>query len=104
LASDGLLDLTSEELEPEVAVVPAAPVAPVVAPVAPTPTNERIVREIRRPRAGLGIRTRETVGGPSLEESNKPPSVEELDNLSDEQPGKLLQAVRQQRLGNLALK
>jgi len=99
LASDGLLDLTSEELEPEVTVVPAAPVAPVVAPVAPTPTNERIVREIRRPRAGLGIRTREAVGGPSLEESNKPPSVEELDNLSDEQLGKLLQDVRKQRLG-----
>jgi len=103
LISDGLLDLQDPNAEPEAPaepVKPAAPVAP-VAPAAPVtpPTNERIVREIRRPRAGLGIRTRETVGVVTPDESSKPPSVEELDNLSTGDIEKLLSDIRRTRLG-----
>jgi hypothetical protein len=95
------LDLQAEE-EPE-PVVPAAPAAP-AAPVTPaaassTTSNDRIVRE-RRPRAGnanLGIRTSETVARNT--EVATPPSVEELDNLSDGDVEKLLTGVRQLRLG-----
>jgi hypothetical protein len=101
LLADGLLDLQAEE-EPE-PVVPAAPAAP-AAPVTPaaassTTSNDRIVRE-RRPRAGnanLGIRTSETVARNT--EVATPPSVEELDNLSDGDVEKLLAGVRQLRLG-----
>jgi hypothetical protein len=102
LVDDGLLDLQVEE--PVVPAEPVAPAAPVaVAPVAPVPpANDRIVREFRRPRAGLGIRTRETIGSiPAVEDATKSPSADELDNLSDAELGALLQGVRKQRLGTL---
>ena len=101
LVADGLLDLQVEE-EPEPVAVPAAsaaPAAPVLPAAAPTTSNDRIVRE-RRPRAGnanLGIRTSETVA--RTLEAASPPSVEELDNLSDSDVEKLLTGVRQLRLG-----
>jgi hypothetical protein len=103
LVNDGLLDLRDEEEEAATVVVPAAPAAP-AAPVTPaaapsTTSNDRIVRE-RRPRAGnanLGIRTSETVARNT--EVATPPSVEELDNLSDGDVEKLLTGVRQLRLG-----
>jgi hypothetical protein len=102
LLTDGLLDLQAEEQEPEpvVPAAPAAPAAPVIpAAASPTTFNDRIVRE-RRPRAGnanLGIRTSETVARNA--EAATPPSVEELDNLSDGDVEKLLAGVRQLRLG-----
>lgn len=98
LLNDGLLDLQSDE--PEVPVVPTtAPAAPVTPAAAPTTSNDRIVRE-RRPRAGranLGIRASETVARDV--EPATPPSVEELDNLSDDAIGKLLGDIRKSRLG-----
>jgi len=103
LVSDGLLDLQDNSPEPEAPaepVKPAAPAAP-VAPVKPAapPEDERIVRLTRRPRAGLGIRTRETVSVTPSVESDKSPSVEELDNLSTGDIEKLLSDIRRQRLG-----
>lgn len=101
LVNDGLLDLRAAELEPE-PVVPAAPAAPATpatpAVADPTTSNDRIVRA-RRPRAGnanLGIRVSETVARNT--EAATPPSVEELDNLSDAEVEKLLNGVRQSRL------
>lgn len=96
LVNDGLLDLQAEYSEPEPVVVPAAPVIPAAA--TQTTSNDRIVRE-RRPRAGnanLGIRTSETVARNA--EAATPPSVEELDNLSDGEIETLLGDVRRSRL------
>ena len=104
LGNDGLLDLQAEEATPaeevEPAVEPVVEVKP-VAPAVPTTTNERIVRETRRPRVGsgnLGIRSRDTIGA-VIDDSGKPPSAEELDNLKDEEISALLAGVRKLRMG-----
>jgi len=98
LVSDGLLDLRVEEQPPtEEAPVVTAPPAAKAPAAAPTPTDERIASQVRRPRAGnanYGIRQRETVAART--EAAPPPSVEELDNLSDDEITKLLAGVRQQ--------
>jgi hypothetical protein len=100
LKSDGLLDLkveTPDEPEDPAPAAPEPPTAP--EPVTePAPPTGRIVREIRRPRAGLGIRQSTTTAGPSTETS-RPPSAEELDSLSDDAIEQLLRGVRQTRLG-----
>jgi hypothetical protein len=108
LVEDGLLDLKPEEappaevVEPEpVPVTPAKPVAP-VKPATPAPRNDRIVREVKRPRAGqgnLGIRTAETTAGSADLEDMRPPTVEELDNLKDDEVNALFANIRKLRLG-----
>jgi hypothetical protein len=103
LVNDGLLDLQDLNPEPETPaepVKPAAPVAP-AAPVKPAapPEDERIVRLTRRPRAALGIRTRETVSAVLPDESDKAPTVEEFDNMSTGDIEKLLSDIRKSRLG-----
>jgi hypothetical protein len=105
LKADGLLDLKVEPPPADpVEPVPAEPAPPKAAePVPPpaeppTPATGRIVREIRRPRAGLGIRQSATTAGPSPDPV-KPPSAEELDALSDDAIEQLLRGVRQTRMG-----
>lgn len=100
LVNDGLLDLQADEpVVPVTPAAPAAPAAPVIPAAVTTTSNDRIVRE-RRPRAGranLGIRANETIAQDV--QVATPPSVEELDNLSDGDVEKLLHGVRQLRLG-----
>ena len=81
----------SEEVEPEV-VQPAA-----AAPAAPS-EDERIVRTVRRPRAGLGLRSRDASAPAAVTE--KPPSDEDLNNLSDAEIAKLYEGVRRSRIQN----
>lgn len=88
LTESGLLTVKQEAEVETPAVVPAAP-AP-----AP-PTNERIVRTVRRPRAGLGIRPAETTAGP---EPQRSPSVDDLDSLTDKDVQDLFSGVRRERL------
>lgn len=59
------------------------------------PNDERIVRTVRRPRAGLGIRQVEATG--TVTTSPKPPSEEELENLSDKEVEALFNSVRRER-------
>ena len=103
LVNDGLLDLQDLNPEPETPAEPVKPAAPVVpaAPVKPAapPEDERIVRLTRRPRAALGIRTRETVSAVLPDESDKAPTVEEFDNMSTGDIEKLLSDIRKSRLG-----
>jgi hypothetical protein len=100
LVSDGFLELKSTEPEPEPEVAPVETVKPAVAEsaTATPPTNGRIAREERRPRAGLGIRTREAIAA-SQPGTEKPPSVEEFDNMSDEQLSKIYSDIRKSRAG-----
>ena len=60
-------------------------------------TDERIVRTETRPRAGLGIRPTDVTPAPPPE-APKPPSVEDLDNLSDEQVRQLMAGVRRTKI------
>jgi hypothetical protein len=71
-----------------------------VTSVQPAPQSERIVRTVRRPRAGLGIRPSAAASGRAPDTVNvSAPSVDELDNLSDAEFNKLysetLRAARQ---------
>lgn len=93
LAQDELLELSVEdEAAPETEEEQAVPLArPTQAPAPPAP-NPRIARVRVGPRAGLGIRTRETTSVPT--DSSRPPSAEELDNLSDAEISKLFSGVR----------
>jgi len=85
-----LVQEPAESPEDEPAVAPAAPAA---VPAATPPTNERIVRSVRRPRAGLGLRPSETTSR-TEPEAEKPPSVDELDNLSDKAISELFSGTR----------
>ena len=73
----------------------------VVESVEPAPTkppaDERIARTIRRPRAGLGIRQSDASASVTKTDQ-KPPSVEELDDLSPEQLNALMKSVVQERI------
>lgn len=60
-----------------------------------TPNDERIVRTVRRPRAGLGIRQTEATG--TVPNKPKPPSEEELENLTDTEIDALFNSVRRER-------
>lgn len=85
LAQDGFIELASNEPEQEEEEEQPAP---------PPPTpNPRIARVRVGPRAGLGIRTRETTAArePAV---NRPPSAEELDRLSDDDIQNLFSGVR----------
>lgn len=100
LLESGLLETgpAAEEETPETPAEepPSAP-APVPAarraPAPAAPADERIVRTVRRPRAGLGVHARETTASPAPE-NPQPPSVDDLDNLSDEQIAELMAGVR----------
>lgn len=96
LSEAGLLETAPPE-EPEAVVPPAEPPAPPAPAATPTPEPTRIVRETRRPRAGLGIRAAETTAGGPAAPANQPPSAEALDNESDEAINALMAGVRQAR-------
>lgn len=70
----------------ETPVVQQVPVTPAPAPVAADP---RIVSRVVQPRAGLGIRTSEATSVRT--ETAQPPSVDDLDNLTDAQIADLYQ-------------
>ena len=98
LTSSGLLETrpaeaAAPEIEPEPVI---APRAQELEPVTP-PQDERIVRTVRRPRAGLGISSKDTTTVRSSA-SEQPPSADELDNLTDEQLNALYNGVRRQRM------
>ncbi|HEX2639178.1 MAG TPA: hypothetical protein VHL50_01340 [Pyrinomonadaceae bacterium] len=85
------------------ATVAETPAEPAPAPAAPaepaTPSSGRIVRTTTAPRAGLGIRTRETSNAPAPN-TDKPLTAEEigkLDDLSDAEVDRLMTAARQAR-------
>lgn len=74
------------------------PVVPVVEAPAPTPAvpDGRIVRTETRPRAGLGIRQSEVTQ--TRPADPKPPQVEDLNNLSDEEISQLWNATRRESI------
>lgn len=78
----------AEEVE-EVETVPATPVPPARQVQPAAPQNPRIVRQTRQPRGGLGIRP--GVGSTPTPIEDRAPSVDELENLSNEQINELLQ-------------
>ena len=84
---------TEEEVEEDTPEVPAVPVRRAAAPPAKSaPQSERIVRTVRRPRAGLGIRPAAASSGGAADTVNvSAPSVDELDNLSDAEFNRLYQ-------------
>lgn len=67
--------LISAPRRPEAVVTPAAP--------APLPADPRIVSRVVQPRAGLGLRQTETTSVPVT--APKPPSADDLNNLSDQE-------------------
>ena len=73
---------------------------PVEVPSEPTPPaprpDPRIVSQVTRPRAGLGI-GRNDITPVATPDSPKAPSAEDLDNLSDIEISNLLKAVQRQR-------
>jgi hypothetical protein len=84
LATEGFLVKAPKPVSPE--------------PVVPQPrTEERIVRTETRPRAGLGIRTTDVTPAPPPA-APKPPSVEDLDNMTDKQVADTLAAIRRQKI------
>lgn len=85
LKESGLL-----EFAPTPDAVPAEP--PTV--TAPPPQSGRIVQTTRRPRAGMGLRAGDTIAGPEP----TPPSVDDLDNLSDKEVSELFAGTRRQRM------
>ena len=100
LSESGLLvprPVATAEPEPEPEPAPAPrQVAPAKETV-DTPDNERIVRTVRRPRAGLGLSSKETVSTVHSNEPEKPPSADELDTLTDAQLAELYNGVRRLR-------
>ena len=93
LSESGLLEVEPVESDEE---EQAAPPAPQPTPVAqPAPTDGRIVRTVRQPRAGLGTRPSAHAARPPEPSS---PAVEDLDNLSDAEIKGLLDGVRRTRL------
>lgn len=87
LVQDGFLELATEEQEEE-EEEPATPAPP------PPTQNPRIARVRVGPRAGLGIRARETTAATREPAANRPPSAEELDNMSDAEISQLFSGVR----------
>lgn len=96
LSDSGLLVEAPRTPKKQETVVPVAEVEPTPAPAVP---DGRIVRTETRPRAGLGIRQSEVTA--SRTEDPKPPQVEDLNNLSDEEISKLWNAVRKERIGQV---
>jgi hypothetical protein len=74
---------------------PQVEVPPEPIPPAPRP-DPRIVSQVTRPRASLGI-GRNDITPVASPETPKAPSVEDLDNLSDSEINNLMAAVRKQR-------
>jgi hypothetical protein len=74
---------------------------PVEVPSEPTPPaprpDPRIVSQVTRPRAGLGI-GRNDITPVATPNSPKAPSAEDLDTLSDSEISNLLKAVQRQRI------
>jgi hypothetical protein len=98
------LDEAFSELN-EAGLLVSAPQRPEVKPVvqqapptpAPLPANPRIVSHTVQPRAGLGLRSTEAT--PVRQEAPKPPSVDDLSNLSNEEIANLYQqSLRYKRL------
>ena len=88
-----------EEVEPEVQPVVAR--RRPAAPREPAPTDERIVRTVRRPRAGLGIRPSAVSSAAVDTTSTTAPSVDELDSMSDAKFEELYSAtIREARRGS----
>lgn len=87
LSKAGLLDMPQPAPAPTPTVMPE-PTVP--APTVTAQPNERIVREERRSRAGLGIRTAETTDAPAPT-TERPPSDEGLRNLLPAELEKLVQ-------------
>jgi hypothetical protein len=94
-------DLTDDELlvKAPVKKLPKTPpqveVPPEPIPPAPRP-DPRIVSQVTRPRASLGI-GRNDITPVASPETPKAPSVEDLDDLSDSEISNLLKAVQRQR-------
>lgn len=100
LLQDGLLDVAptaSEDEEEEPTPAPAPP-APAPAAVLPQPADERIVRTVRRPRAGLGIRPTANTAVAPQSAPDRSPSVEDYENMRDEDVVKLFSDVRRHKL------
>jgi hypothetical protein len=100
LVQDGLLELLPEETEPPAdGEPPATPPPPPPKPVTPTVPPAGIPRRAgpRAAKVTLGIKPSSTSGLPPDADADRAPSVEELDNLSTEDVGKLLAGVRQLR-------
>lgn len=91
LNADGLLAKAPKPVIPQ--PISQAPPAPESQPR----TDERIVRTETRPRAALGLRTTDVAPAP-LPVAPKAPSVEDLDNLSDEAVRQLLAGVKRQKI------
>ena len=99
LNESGLLEFAPVAAEPETEPEPETVVQPApraAEPVTP-PQDERIVRSVRRPRAGLGLRSTETTTVRTAA-SEKPPSADDLDNLSDAEVNKLFADTRRHAL------
>lgn len=98
LSQDGLLETAPREPE----VTEAAPPAIPAVPSQPAPTEQRIAGNVvRRPRAGLGLRaTTETIAAPPRV-TERPPSAEGFDDLSDEEVNALLAGVRREKIRSL---
>lgn len=97
LVRDGLLELLPEDEPPAEDALPATPPPPSSKTVIPAAPPAGIPRQAR-PRAAkvsLGIRPSSTSGVAPDINPDRAPSVEELDNLSTDDIGKLLVGVRQ---------
>ena len=75
---------------------PPPPVAVLNEPAPAPRPDPRIVSQVTRPRASLGI-GRNDITPVASPETPKAPSVEDLDNLSDSEISNLMSAVRRQR-------
>lgn len=93
LKSEDLLIMAPELPEEETPVQEPAPAPVVAAAPAQPPANSRIVRT--GPRAGLGIRSSGASAPPPAPVSTKPPTVEELENMTDDEIARLMAATRQ---------
>lgn len=94
LSAGGFLVLKPEDSEePAVEPVPVLRQAPAAPPVAPNP---RIVSTRRQPRAGLGIRPSATSTVPAPE-TDRPPTAEEMENMSDDEINAVLASIRRER-------
>ncbi len=98
---DNLAEAYDDLLEAEVLVeLPsdssAAPVAPSPEPVVSPPSAPPIA-VTRRPRAGLGVRVRDTASAVVPTSTDRPPTVEDLESLSSEEINRIMSTIRQQR-------